>query len=395
MSDFGLTPQGFKRKKYDDIITDMEASARNLFGENVNLSERGPLGLMLRLVAWVAAGLWQLAEDVYHSSYIDTAEGVPLASVGKNIGQQMRAAEKAVWNVTFAGDQGTVIPIGLLVGTKDEILFATTEEVTIEVDGTVATTVKAVEPGISGNVPTGTISEIIQPIAGLDSVTNTDLVIKGRDAETDEEFRNRYYQSGGAVAGAATTDGVRATLLEVHGVRAAITIQNTSMEVDAEGRPPKSIHCYVLGGAPGDVANAILESKAGGIETYGDEVVTVKDLSGQDQVIKFSYAEVVPTYIRLAITTNAKYPVDGDAQITTALVRYIGGEDSDGTIYSGLAMKEKVVYFQLTKVAGIEGVDDLDLEVSIDGVNWNRNSIEIASNQKAETSYDKVVITHA
>ena len=97
----------------------------------------------------------------------------------------------------------------------------------------------------------------------------------------------------------------------------------------------------------------------------------------------------------MTIRRSTKYPLDGDSRIRTALVRYIGGEDADGVIYSGLAMKENVVYYQLTKVAGIDGVDDLDLEVSIDGTNWSKNSIEIASNQKAETSHENVVINYA
>ena len=392
----GLSRDGFKRKTYNEIVEDAQTRARELFGENVNLSDRSPLGLFIKIIAWGMSILWQLAEKVYFSAFVDDADGVGLDKVAKNIGMRRKEAEKAKGKITVTGTEGTVIdPSNLIIGTEGGIVFKPVETSIIDGTGEAEIEIEAVESGVEGNVPANTITKIITPIPGLDDVTNDDPTYGGRNAETDTEFRERYYQSGGAIAGAATTDGVRATLLEVPGVRAAITIQNTSMETDNEGRPPKSIHCYVLGGKPDDIANAILSSKAGGIETYGSETEIVRDLSGQEQIIKFSFAEVVPVYIRMTIRRSTKYPLDGDSRIRTALVRYIGGEDADGVIYSGLAMKENVVYYQLTKVAGIDGVDDLDLEVSTDGTNWDKSSIEIASNQKAETSHENVVINYA
>lgn len=391
----GLSKDGFKRKTYNEILEDAQTRARELYGENVNLSDRSPLGLFIKIIAWGMSILWQLAEKVYFSAFVDDADGIDLDKVAKNIGKTRKGPEKSRGAVTIDGTEGVTIPADFIVGTQNDVIFKPTKAVTIDNNGEAVVEIEAVKSGAGGNVPANTITKIITPIAGINQVTNNEPTHGGRDAETDAELRERYYQSGGAIAGAATTDGVRATLLEVPGVRAAITIQNTSMEVDNEGRPPKSIHCYVLGGKPEDIANAILSSKAGGIETYGSETETVKDLSGQEQIIKFSFAEVVPVYIRMTIRRSTKYPLDGDSRIRTALVRYIGGEDADGVIYSGLAMKENVVYYQLTKVAGIDGVDDLDLEVSIDGANWDKSSIEIASNQKAETSHENVVINYA
>ena len=50
--DSGLSKFGFRRKTYNEILEDMEARAKELFGESVNLSERSPLGMFLQTIAW-------------------------------------------------------------------------------------------------------------------------------------------------------------------------------------------------------------------------------------------------------------------------------------------------------------------------------------------------------
>lgn len=394
MSDFGLTPQGFKRKKYDDIIADMEASARNLFGENVNLSERGPLGLLIRLVAWFLGILWQLAENVYNSGFIDTAEGAQLDNVIKYGGISRRKAEKAKGTITITGDEGAIIPRGFKVATSGGIVFETMKEASIPAAGEVDISIEAVEAGTNGNVPAGTITEIVNPIPGVESVTNELATKGGRNTETDSELQNRYFLSLSA-AGASTIDSIRAALLRTEGVRAANVVENNSMQTDPDGRPPKSIECYVLGGKPKDIAQTILDYKAAGIETYGKETEIVKDISGTDREIKFSYADVVPIYVKITLATDAKFPTDGEKQIIKKLTEYIGGEDADGNIYAGLNMGQKVVYTKLIDIIyNVPGVIDLDLEISKDDQVYVKQNIDTAINEVAETDSAKVVISY-
>ena len=100
--------------------------------------------------------------------------------------------------------------------------------------------------------------------------------------------------------------------------------------------------------------------------------------------------------MKLTITRNLKYQSDGDGRVTTEIVQYIGGEDTDGTVYVGLGMRQKVIYTKvIERVYQIEGIDDVDLELSTDGATWVKSNIDIMSNQVATTSHDKVVITYA
>ncbi|MFT9496387.1 baseplate J/gp47 family protein [Anaerosolibacter sp.] len=391
---YGLTPQGFKRKTYEVIIQDMEARAKSLFGEKINLTERSPLGLFIRLVAWFLGNIWQLAEKVYNSAYVDSAEGVSLNYVGKYIGIKKKLKNKAKTSILATGDEGTLItPDNLIVATPGGIEFVPLETKAIGPEPTLISFECGVY-GIIGNVPANSITEIITPLSGLASVTNPEKATEGQDDEKDEEFRARYDISV-AKGGSSTTDSIRAKLLdEVVGVRAAIVLENDTMAVDADGIPPKSVHSIVLGGNEVDIANAILASKAGGIQAYGSTTVVVKDKSGRDKTIGFSYATSVLIYANVSITRTAVYPFDGDNQVKLTIIKYIGGTDAESIVYNGLSMNESVIYNRLIhEIYKIPGVKDVSLELSLDGITFTEGNISIGGSEVAETNSDIVVVT--
>ncbi len=396
MSDFGLLSTGFQRKRYADIITEKEARARAFFGENVNLSESSPLGLFIRLNAWEEATIWQLAESVYNSAYMDTADGHSLDKVSLGIGITRRAAEPSTGEVTFNGDNDTVIPAGFLVSTPapDDIIFETTEEVTIAA-GTATASIQAVDSGTSGNVPAATITDIVNPTAGVDTATNTEPTTGGRNSETDAELRARYALSV-AKGGASTIDSIRASLLEVSGVRAALVIENKSDTTDLDGRPPKSIEAYVLGGEVADIAAAILQTKAAGIQAYGEDTETVQDDAGQDHDISFTYADEIEIEVDVEVEKSDEYPTDGDELIRTAIIQYIGGEDEDGSVYAGLTMGQDVIYNKTIQTSmQIPGVDNVSITINKVGDSPGTADIEIELTEVAETDWEKVTVSSA
>ncbi|OJF16364.1 MAG: hypothetical protein A6D91_11920 [Bacillaceae bacterium G1] len=237
MSDFGLTPKGFKRKQYSDIIEEMELRARELFGENINLSERSFLGLLIRLFAWFLSIVWQLAEKVYYAAYPDTAEGASLDYLGPYAGIRRRDAQRATGKILITGTPGYTVQAGFLVSTSQDVFFETTEDVTLDTNGKATAPIRAVEPGASGNVPAGAITEIVTPDPRVESVINPERTAGGRERETDAEFRARYFLSAEG-RGAATLLAIRSALLQVDGVRAADVVENYRMTPDEAGRPP-------------------------------------------------------------------------------------------------------------------------------------------------------------
>ncbi|NQX67989.1 baseplate J/gp47 family protein [Paenibacillus alba] len=370
----------------------MEAKAKDAFGQNINTSERSVMGVLLRLFAWFLARAWQNSEDVYNSAYVNTATGPNLDRLGPYGGITRIQATKATGTLRITGTDGAIIPLGFRVAAGSS-LFETTASVTLGSDGTALATIQAVTPGRSGNLAAGTIKTIVNPTVSVTAASNTTETAGGREKETDKEFRDRFVISSEG-RGKATVGSIRAALLSVTGVRAATVIENYSI-LTVDGRPPKCFQAYVLGGNDADIGQAILDTKAGGIEPYGNVSVTVKDDAGFNHVMYFSRADEIGMNVRFAVKTTASYPRDGDDQLRTAAIRYIGGEDMDGTLYVGLNMGEDVVCSRLYALAyAVEGIEDVVPEISMDGVTWTKSNLSIAPNQVAQTAYGMVSVVH-
>lgn len=394
MDNFGLDRYGFKRKTYPDILENMENRARELFGEDINLNNYSPLGMFLKILSWGLSILWQLAEKVYYSAFVDDAEGINLDKLGRNIGVYRRDKEYSFGEVMLEGLEGTrITPFNLIIGTKDGINFQPIETVTIDNTGMATVKVKSMIAGVITNVEPNTITEIVTPIVGLIEVYNDEKTSGGRDAETDVEFRERYYQSL-SKQGSSTINSITASLYSIDGVRAALALENTTMET-VEGMPPKSIHAYVLGGNSEEIANTIFNTKPAGIETVGEEINTVTDISGMDHTVKFSYATEKNIYIEIELTTSAEYRVEGDNSIKSALVKYIGGTDEDGQTYAGLNIGQNVILTRLVSIiSNIEGVLDFGIRIGTSPENISANNISLLQTEVAILNADNVVINH-
>lgn len=389
---YGVTKDGFKRKTYRDVIGDMQNRAKQLFGEDIDVSERSPLGINLQNVGWEISNLWELAEDVYNSAFVDTAEFTSLDGVGKYITSKRKPARPSTGIITIEGSEGTKVNRGFRVSTKNtDIVFETTETGTIDTSGSLELPIKAIESGIDTNVPAMTITKIVNPISGVEKVYNEDIMTDGLDVETDKEFRERYYKSL-SLGGASTREAVEAALLNFEDITDAFVDVNEEMEY-VEGVPPKALAPYVFGGEDEDVANVILHSKAGGIRSFGSTEVLVADSKGIKHTIGFTRPTVREVYVNIDVSKGLGY--SEDTEITKAILKYIGGVDENAIEYKGLKLGEDVVISKLiASVICLDGIKDVSVEVSTDNVDFMDTNIAIEKKEVARTTFDKVVINY-
>ncbi|AIQ63322.1 baseplate protein [Paenibacillus stellifer] len=357
-----LDSTGFKRPRFDDLLAAMEDKAKESFGDTVNTSARSPLGILLRIFAWFLSLVWSNSEDVYNSGYIGTATGNNLDRLGPQVGISRALAQWATGNVTLTGTAGYTVPAGFRVATGSGLTYQTMADVVLT-GGSGSVAVEALESGTGSNVAAWTITIIVNPNPDVTAVTNAAPVTGGREKETDAEFRSRFELST-AGGGAASVDALRSALLRLTGVRAATVIENTSLTTDSTGRPGKSFEAYVLGGDDQTIADAIFATKSAGVEAHGDITVMVDDLAGEPHTVKFSRAAEVGIRITVDVTKGDEYPADGDAQVQSALIRYVGGSDAAGAYYNGLNMGSDVIYTKLiSAVYSVAGVEDITLTV--------------------------------
>ena len=387
-TDWGLTDAGFRRPTYAELLDALEYKARELFGSKANLTVRSPLGIFLRIFAWMLNLLFSTLEDVYNSRFIDTAVGSSLYNLGRAIGLRLLGAQKAVGYLTFTGDNGVEVPEGFLAETIAGVQYITLQSATIK-DGSVIVPATAVIPGPDGKTEAGTITMITNPKTGIATVVNIGAFEGGRDTETDAEFRERYYASTD-FAGGVNIDAVVAEIYEsVEAVIAVTGDENDTDETDENGLPPHSIEVVAYGGLDEEIAEAIFKRKAAGIQTYGNTTIPVVSASGKTFNISFSRPAPVNVWVKVFnLVTDRHFPLDGVEQIKAAIVSYIGS-DTRG----GLDIGEDVICVKLpTEVLKVSGVVDFDLQISADGETYGWNNVEIAARQKAVTDEGMVSV---
>ncbi|KZN96171.1 hypothetical protein AZI98_08900 [Aeribacillus pallidus] len=387
-----LDATGFKRKRYTELVDDMTLKAQELFGEDINVSEKSFLGILIRLFAWFLALLWEVAEKVYNSGYMHKAEGIQLDRKGWEFGITRLQEAHAQGTIEIRGTPGFVVEEGTLFETSSGVLFELTENVTLDENGVGTGLIVCTEPGTKGNVAVNSITIVSNPNENITSVTNPEPTEGGRARETDAEFLERYQQTLSGL-GSSTTDSIRSELLKLNGVRAAVVIENTQSTPDEAGRPPKSVSTYILGGDPDEIAQVIFSKKAAGIEAYGTEQVEVFDMAGFPHTIGFSRATEVPISIKLTIQKNDRFPAEGVQQVKTELIKYIGGEDADGTFYVGLNMGETVVFSKLiNQVYKVDGVDDVHLVVGVKGQTPGTSNVTMDITEVAQITHEDIEV---
>lgn len=387
--EWGVTERGFRRPTYVELLNAIEYKARELFGQRAVLTVRSPLGIFLRIFAWMLNILFALMEDVYNSRFVDTAVGTSLYNLGRAIGLSLLPAQKASGYVTFSGAVGTAIPSGFLVKTVAGYQYAVLVAGRIGADGTVILPVQAVGTGADYNADAGTVKEIVNPLDGVSSCTNASAMTGGRWRESDEEFRDRYYKSVD-FAGGVNADAIAGEILQnVEGVYSAICYENDTDEVDALGLPPHSLEVVAYGGLDEEVAKAIFRRKAGGIQTYGGKTIPVVALNGQSYSIHFSRPTTVPVYVKVYdLETDSNFPWDGEDRIKAALISFIGGD-----VQGGLPIGTDVLYMALPgAILSVPGVVDFSLSIGTSASSLAVKNIAIGTREKAVTSTSSITI---
>ncbi len=390
-NNWGLTEKGFNRPTYVTLLNVLEYKARELFGDQINLTIRSPLGLFLRILAWMWNSLFACLEDVYNSRFVDTATGNSLFTLGKNIGMQVLGEGKASGYITISGEAGETIPSGFLVSTNGGLQYTVMSPVVIGESGKVLALIQAVETGPEYNTGAGTIQRIVNPSAvpGVVSIVNDGDITGGRLKETYAEYRKQYYDSVD-YAGGVNAEAIQAALLnDVEGVSSAYVYENdTDDHDDTYDLPPHSIEAVIYGGIDESIARAIYSRRSAGIQTVGSTSVKIVTASGQEMAIRFSRPSPVKIWVKLSVVEKGK-DYAGDAVVKSALVQYIG-DNTQG----GLGIGADVIYIKLPGVitAKIPGIEDFDINISTDGVNYSKQNISIGYKEKAVTEESAVII---
>ena len=205
--------------------------------------------------------------------------------------------------------------------------------------------------------PANTLTEILTPVSGLNSIYNQIDGDTGRDIEDDISLRGRR-EASLQVTGAATVDAITARLFqEVANVATVKVIENYE-EITVDGRPPKSFESVVEGGDEDDIAAKIWEVKPAGIRPFGTITKQVTDSQGDLQTVQFSRPTYKYAHVRVSLTLNPEetFPEDGLETIEGNIL----------SVGNTLGIGDDIVVQKFTgAIFAVEGVYTAVIEVAI------------------------------
>jgi len=346
---FGLTLDGFKKKRLADIKNELESSLRDSLGKNISLIPQSVLGQIVGIVSEREALEWEVMEQIYFSFY-------PLMAAGRNLdnlvainGISRLKATKSYGYVQLYGADGTVVPAGTMLsetsyGNKFEIEYDTT------IKGVTNANVLSVNYG-PVVATAGTLTKIETPVAGLDSVSNSTDIALGTNEETDEELRIRREKI--ILRNSQNlSDSLKSQISLIESVRNVTVIDNKTAETDSNGVPAHSFMAIVDGGDDTEIGRAVWDNTPQGITSFGTVVVQVEDASKTLQNVYFSRPTVVDIYMIITITTDSTYMVGSEVQIEEDVAEF--GSD---TFNLGDDVIVSRFYTPINKTQGIVGID--------------------------------------
>lgn len=407
-----LDEKGFVRPTYDEIVQQESAKWVQLFGENAQTSAHSVGGILIRIHSYFMDKLYQLAEVIYNSQFVDSATGTTLDQLGANVGLTRLPAQVAMGSVTFYGKIGYTVSAGTLVRTLDGLEYVTSEDITLNDTGE---QYLALDDGTSISLPMGSNSQYPNmgsntshylyanktgakynkankaPAIMVNSNENiryvtVDNISGGADQETDASFRERINFSNQTVEPSSPYNGIITAVKKVTGVTAVQIIANDTMVDDIEtNTPAKSIHIYVNGGYKDDVAEAIFGSISAGILTVGKQAVNVTDIAGGEHTIRFDYPTTKDIYVSIHLTKTNEYPLDGDDQVKKIVMKYVNEVGMGNTVYYSYLYR--LIYDQ------VSGIQVADIKIGTNKDNLSAQDITLTNVESAQITSDKVMIS--
>jgi hypothetical protein len=322
----GLTTDGFDSKTLADIEASIVARQRATIDANLDTTEFELIGQLNGIYAGELAELWEVAQELYDSFDPDKAVGQQQDSLYSLTATLRQGASKSTVVAQVMLEPGANIAAGDAVasvfGSNSTIRFQNRDPMVNVGEAAApfpAVFVAQVTGPVVANAGLLTVKET-SPI-GWASITNALDAELGTLIESDSAYRVRRVVEL-AAQGGGTFPGMRADLLQLSTVRAAIVVENDSDDT-VDGLPPHSFECVVRSdtGASDEanIAALIWGNKPLGINPFGVIITSVPDSEGVMHAVGFSRPTELQVYVALRLLTDpSMYP--GDAATKAALV---------------------------------------------------------------------------
>lgn len=203
--------------------------------------------------------------------------------------------------------------------------------------------------------PSGTLTEMVSNVSGVDSITNYATGTTGRDAESDTELRTSLATRQKQAT--CTETAIENAISKLDGVTYTRVYSNRDIIYDGD-RPPKSYEAVVLGGDAQKIAETIFANGPAGVQAYGNTVQTVKDSQGFDWEIGFSRPVTRNIWIKVGLKLygEEEFPSGGTTAVIDNIVDW--GEENLGVAVDLIFQRLNI------PVYAVPGIASADIKVA-------------------------------
>ena len=287
-------------------------------------------------------------------------------------------------------DEGSlVLTVKAVEPTANHALILS-ENLTTSTVGTVITF--ATEENGDIFLPNGTVTNIVKAVTGLQSVENVGTYIAGRLDETDSEFRKSYADKIYSRS-SRMLESIKSSILDnCQGVTSVAPYENDTNETDETGRPPHSIEIVVDGGDQTEIATQILNTKAGGISTYGSVEVELPGEYGENITVRFNRPTYLYIWFHVAITMSEKatLPPNYADTIKEIILKAMDGLGAGESVNPQLTITGDIY----SSVPGIDYVD-ITMAVTTDEKkpsSYGKRNITVSERERAISGDEKIEV---
>ena len=367
-----LTPNGLQVNTLAEILSSLEQSFREIYGQNIVLDQNSPDAQLINIFAQMMVSYGELLRDINAGFDPDQATGVILDQRVKLNGITRRQGTYTTVYVNLSFSDSATIK-GLDEYPIDECFQVADSTGNIVVASVTTTGVQGNEKQVLFRAkeygalvfPENSITKIVTNINGVSlnstssnvATTSADI---GSNEESDTELRIRREIAAKRKSAFGTVDALQTQLANIEGITYADVQENDTDETSSLGIPAHGIWVILNGSATNEeIARVIYNYRVLGTPMKGTETEDVTRPSGDIFTAKWDWAEKVDVYCKVNCfiyngTIDANAIKDRISQDITPQV----GKVLETTTIANVLIKN------------FDGIIIENLQISEDGINW-------------------------
>lgn len=331
------------------VLQDVVDEWKDVFGAQLNTSPETPQGRIIEMIARQRVFTIQMAAALSNVLNISKGYGFVLDDIGSLFQLKRQSATYTTTQITMSGVAGTVIPVGTEIMNDNGDKFVNDYEYIIGSDGSITGIFRSVVAG-EIQAPVGTITTIIDQVAGLESVINNSSAKVGQEQESDQEFRSRIKTSLNINSTSILT-AIKSAIANVPGVNQVKVYENTDdidMIISTDFRIPAHSFGAIVDYNEVDLINepitygiieAIYKKKSLGAgyitnaTSAGAPYIITRDYTddnnGQSHAVSFAIPKTADIAVSVHVNQKNYSGEDLESDIKTAIANFVNGNNPE------------------------------------------------------------------